>query len=290
MPLLTLAMADVPAADAGLGSGITNVSQQISGALGLAVLSTLADNHTKGLLADHHGLTSSLIGGYHLAFIIGAATIAAGIGLAFALLRPSATSGAGAGRRPDGQRPRHPTSDLEQESSMTNISSTPRDRTSDFSDAVVASYIHEISARHRRPGLRDRVPRSRVHGRLALFPAARCIGSYRPPMTELGGIRVLVTGATSGLGAAMAAALAEAGARVMVTGRDQARADAAAAGLGSSAVPCQLDVRDERSVAACVARAREVVGRHRHARQQRGHRHADRQSHGSCRSRSRSGR
>ena len=38
MPLLTIAMADVPAADAGLGSGITNVSQQISGALGLAVL------------------------------------------------------------------------------------------------------------------------------------------------------------------------------------------------------------------------------------------------------------
>jgi EmrB/QacA subfamily drug resistance transporter len=89
MPLLTLAMADVPAADAGLGSGITNVSQQISGALGLAVLSTLADNHTKGLLADHHGLTSALLGGYHLAFIIGAITIAAGIGLAFVLLRPS---------------------------------------------------------------------------------------------------------------------------------------------------------------------------------------------------------
>src|SRR4051794_4968347 len=88
MPLLTLAMADVPAADAGLGSGITNVSQQISGALGLAVLSTLADNHTKGLLADHHRLTGALIGGYHLAFLAGAATIAAGIGLAFALLRP----------------------------------------------------------------------------------------------------------------------------------------------------------------------------------------------------------
>ena len=56
MPLLTLAMADVPAADAGLGSGITNLSQQISGALGLAVLSTIAANHTKGLLADGHGL------------------------------------------------------------------------------------------------------------------------------------------------------------------------------------------------------------------------------------------
>jgi EmrB/QacA subfamily drug resistance transporter len=88
MPLLTIAMADVPSADAGLGSGITNVSQQISGALGLAVLSTVAANHTKGLLAAHHGATTSLISGYHLAFLVGAATIATGILLAFALLRP----------------------------------------------------------------------------------------------------------------------------------------------------------------------------------------------------------
>jgi EmrB/QacA subfamily drug resistance transporter len=90
MPLMTLAMADVPAADAGLGSGITNVSQQISGALGLAVLSTVAANHTKGLLADHHGVESSLIGGYQVAFLAGAAAIAAGIALAFVLLRPAA--------------------------------------------------------------------------------------------------------------------------------------------------------------------------------------------------------
>jgi EmrB/QacA subfamily drug resistance transporter len=88
MPLLTLAMADVPAADAGLGSGITNVSQQIGGALGLAVLSTVAANHTKGLLAAHHGVTSSLIGGYQVALVAGAATIAVGIALAYALLRP----------------------------------------------------------------------------------------------------------------------------------------------------------------------------------------------------------
>jgi len=88
MPLLTIAMADVPAADAGLGSGITNVSQQLSGALGLAVLSTVAANHTKGLLAAHHGLTTSLISGYHVAFLSGAATITTGIALAYALLRP----------------------------------------------------------------------------------------------------------------------------------------------------------------------------------------------------------
>jgi gluconate 5-dehydrogenase len=79
-------------------------------------------------------------------------------------------------------------------------------------------------------------------------------------MSDLSGIRVVVTGATSGLGAAMAAALAEAGARVMVTGRDQARAEAAARELGPSAIPCQLDVRDERSVAACVDRARDAWG------------------------------
>jgi MFS family permease len=88
MPLLTLAMADVPAADAGLASGITNVSQQISGALGLAVLSTVAANHTTDLLSDGNGLTSSLLGGYHVAFLAGAVAIATGIVLAFTLLRP----------------------------------------------------------------------------------------------------------------------------------------------------------------------------------------------------------
>jgi NAD(P)-dependent dehydrogenase (short-subunit alcohol dehydrogenase family) len=79
-------------------------------------------------------------------------------------------------------------------------------------------------------------------------------------MSELNGMRVLVTGATSGLGAAMAAALAEAGARVLVAGRDQARAEATATELGSPAIPCQLDVRDERSVAACVDRACDAWG------------------------------
>jgi NAD(P)-dependent dehydrogenase (short-subunit alcohol dehydrogenase family) len=79
-------------------------------------------------------------------------------------------------------------------------------------------------------------------------------------MSGLSAVRVLVTGSTSGLGAAMAAALAEAGARVMVTSRDRAQAEATAATLGSSALPCQLDVRDERSVAACVNRARDAWG------------------------------
>jgi EmrB/QacA subfamily drug resistance transporter len=86
MPLLTLAMEDVPSEDAGLGSGITTLSQQISGALGLAVLSTIAANHTKAL-ADDHGPVSALIGGYQVAFIAGALAITTGIALAFLLLR-----------------------------------------------------------------------------------------------------------------------------------------------------------------------------------------------------------
>jgi len=88
MPLLTTAMADVPSEDAGLGSGITNVSQQVGGAFGLAVLSTVAANRTKTLLSGHQGLTASLISGYHLAFLVGAAAIGTGIALAFVLLRP----------------------------------------------------------------------------------------------------------------------------------------------------------------------------------------------------------
>jgi len=87
MPLLSIAMADVPAQDAGLGSGITNVSQQVAGALGLAVLGTIATNHSRSLLAQHHTVADSLIGGYHLAFSIGAVAVVAAIATAMALLR-----------------------------------------------------------------------------------------------------------------------------------------------------------------------------------------------------------
>jgi EmrB/QacA subfamily drug resistance transporter len=88
MPLLQIAMADVPAADAGLGSGIINVSQQVSGALGLAVLGTIATNRTASLQSSGHPLVDSLLGGYHLAFLIGVSTVIAGIVFAVVTLRP----------------------------------------------------------------------------------------------------------------------------------------------------------------------------------------------------------
>jgi MFS family permease len=87
MPLLQIAMADVPPADAGLGSGIINVSQQISGALGLAVLDTIATKHSRALVASGHSAVNSAIGGYHLAFVFGGASVAIGLVLGLVLLR-----------------------------------------------------------------------------------------------------------------------------------------------------------------------------------------------------------
>ena len=91
MPLLTIAMADVPAADAGLGSGITNVSQQVAGALGIAILGTIATNRTTSLTAAHHSATSALLGGDHLAFAVGAGSVAIGLLVAMVGLRAPAT-------------------------------------------------------------------------------------------------------------------------------------------------------------------------------------------------------
>jgi EmrB/QacA subfamily drug resistance transporter len=87
MPLLTIAMADVPPADAGLGSGITNVSQQVAGAIGLALLGTIATNHTRALEQAHHAVAASLVGGFHVAFSVGVASVAAAIVLAAVILR-----------------------------------------------------------------------------------------------------------------------------------------------------------------------------------------------------------
>jgi NAD(P)-dependent dehydrogenase (short-subunit alcohol dehydrogenase family) len=69
-----------------------------------------------------------------------------------------------------------------------------------------------------------------------------------------------VTGATNGLGLAMARALIGTGARVAVTGRDRARAEAAAAQLGPEAIGLELDVRHDGSVQACVAETERRFG------------------------------
>jgi EmrB/QacA subfamily drug resistance transporter len=88
MPLLTVGMADVPQRDAGLASGIINVSVQLFGAIGLATLGTIATDHTKALAAKGYSLDSALTGGYHLAYLVGAGAVAVGVVAALLVLRP----------------------------------------------------------------------------------------------------------------------------------------------------------------------------------------------------------
>ena len=79
MPLLQIGMSEIPNADAGLGSGVVNVSQQMAGAVGLAVLSTVAANRTKSLLATGHAAVHSLTLGYQLALYLAAACVLLGL-------------------------------------------------------------------------------------------------------------------------------------------------------------------------------------------------------------------
>jgi len=92
LPLLTMGMADAPARDAGLASGIINVSVQLFGAIGLATLGTIATDHTKALSADGQPLISALTGGYHLAYVVAAVCVSAGVLATFLLLRPPAAA------------------------------------------------------------------------------------------------------------------------------------------------------------------------------------------------------
>jgi EmrB/QacA subfamily drug resistance transporter len=86
-PVLLAAMSDVEPSEAGLASGLVNTSFMMGGALGLAVLASLAASRTDALLADGHGQTAALTGGYHVAFFVGAIFAAAGAGLGALWLR-----------------------------------------------------------------------------------------------------------------------------------------------------------------------------------------------------------
>jgi MFS family permease len=87
LPLLTTAMSDVPERDAGLASGIVNVSMQVAAALGIAILGTLASDHTRGLLDGGASLPSALTDGYHLAFAVGAGSAAVAALVALLVVR-----------------------------------------------------------------------------------------------------------------------------------------------------------------------------------------------------------
>ena len=86
-PMLLAAMRDVAPEESGLASGLVNTAFMMGGALGLAVLASLAASRTNSLTSSGHEHLTALVGGYHLAFLVGAAFAVAAAALGGALLR-----------------------------------------------------------------------------------------------------------------------------------------------------------------------------------------------------------
>jgi MFS family permease len=91
-PVLLAAMSDVEPSESGLASGLVNTSFMMGGALGLAILASLAASRTDGLRAAGDTSLLALNGGYQAAFFVGALFAGAAAVIGAALLRTSAAN------------------------------------------------------------------------------------------------------------------------------------------------------------------------------------------------------
>jgi MFS family permease len=94
-PMLLAAMSDVEPSESGLASGVVNTAFMMGGALGLAVLASLAASRTETLLANGDTQVVALTGGYHLALLGGAVCALAAAVLAAVRLRAPERAAAG---------------------------------------------------------------------------------------------------------------------------------------------------------------------------------------------------
>ena len=88
--LMTLAMSGATPSDSGLASGLVNTSMQVGGAIGLAVLATLAAERTDSLTSGGTSHAAALNGGFHLAYLIGAVLVGLAFVIALTVLRTPA--------------------------------------------------------------------------------------------------------------------------------------------------------------------------------------------------------
>jgi MFS family permease len=87
-PILLSAMSGVAPTEAGLASGVVNTAFMMGGALGLAVLASVAAARTDSLEASGESAVAALNGGYHVAYVLGAIFVVASAVVAALLLRP----------------------------------------------------------------------------------------------------------------------------------------------------------------------------------------------------------
>jgi EmrB/QacA subfamily drug resistance transporter len=99
--LATLAMSSATERDSGLASGLLNTTAQVGGALGLAVLATLAASHTESLRALGESAPDALTGGFRMVFGISAALVVAALVIGVIVLRRQAADAGVAERAED---------------------------------------------------------------------------------------------------------------------------------------------------------------------------------------------
>jgi MFS family permease len=104
-PVLLAAMNDVEPREAGLASGVVNTSFMMGGALGLAILASVAASRSDSLLASGENQLTALAGGYHTAFLISALFAAGAAVLGAVLLRGGTTPAVDARDEAVGERP-----------------------------------------------------------------------------------------------------------------------------------------------------------------------------------------
>jgi MFS family permease len=95
-PILLAAMSGVAPDRAGLASGVVNTAFMMGGAVGLAILASLADSRHSSLLASGEDSLAALNGGYHVAFVVGAVFLIASAVVAAVFLRVEAPQPHGA--------------------------------------------------------------------------------------------------------------------------------------------------------------------------------------------------